>query len=191
MTEDQMMTGWLKGLHPRRMFARLRGDESGVSAVEFALILPLMLTIYFGTIDVSQMMSAKRKLSHSTSALGDLITQYSKLTGPEMENILDASSAIMAPFPDANLAIVVSGVWVDDKGNATVTWSEARNATKLGKGSPVTLPANMNASDTGLVMAELSYTYKPQIGYVVTGTFNLEDRFFLRPRVGDEVEYSK
>lgn len=186
-----MKKGWLRHLSPRALATRLAGDERGVSAVEFALILPLMLIIYFGTIDISQMISAKRKLSHSASALGDLITQYSVITSPEMESMLDAASAIMAPYSDTNLKIVVAGIWIDDKGNATVSWSVARNATPLTKGASVTVPAKVKTKSTGLVMAELDYDYTPQIGYVVTGTFDLNDRFFLRPRIGDEVEYKK
>ena len=182
------MNGFLTRLD---VFRRFRQDKRGVSAVEFALLLPIMLTLYFGTVEVSQMVSVKRKLSHATSALGDLVTQYAKLDGTEMSNILDASSAIMVPFPDSELKIVLSGVWVDDKGKAKVTWSEARHRAPLAKNAPISLPGNMNVADTGLVVAELEYKYTPSIGYALTGSFVLKDQFFLRPRVGDEVEYNK
>ena len=37
----------------RDRLTRLAGDERGVSAVEFALLLPVMLTLYLGGVEVS------------------------------------------------------------------------------------------------------------------------------------------
>ena len=50
-------------------------------------------------------------------------------------------------------------------------------------GSTVTPPAALNVANTTLIWSEVSYAYKPTIGYVVTGTLNLTDQIYMRPRL--------
>ena len=57
-----------------RRLRRLIGDERGVSAVEFALLLPLMLTLYLGAVEVSQGIGADRKVTLTARTIGDLVS---------------------------------------------------------------------------------------------------------------------
>ncbi len=176
---------------PLQRFSRRFGaDDRGMSAVEFALILPLLVTLYLGVNEITQAVTIKRKLSHATSALGDLVAQQQQVDKAILENILDAATAIIVPFPIDNLRIVLSGVDVDNQGIAKVAWSEARNRSELAKGTTVSMPTGVATNNTGFVMAELDYTYTPPIGYVITGSITLDDKFYLRPRVGDRITYT-
>ena len=51
----------------------------------------------------------------------------------------------------------------------------------------MTIPAALVVPNTSLVWGEVSYDYKPVVGYVVTGTLNLKDQIFMRPRLSDTV----
>ena len=64
-----------------RRFAR---DCRGVSAIEFAIIAPLLITFYLGMAETTQAMMAKRKASHVASAIGDLIAQDQSVTDAEI-----------------------------------------------------------------------------------------------------------
>ncbi len=59
---------------------RFAGDRKGVSAVEFALILPLMLALYFGGIELGDALTIKRKVTRVTSSLSDLVTQSTTIS---------------------------------------------------------------------------------------------------------------
>jgi Flp pilus assembly protein TadG len=168
-------------------FLRLARDRSGVSAVEFALLLPLMLTLYFGAVEFGDALTIERKVTHLTSSLADLVTQARTISDEDMDNILDAAASIIIPYDEGLLAIKVSGVSIDANGKATVTWSDARNDTPLPKGSVVSLPDGVKQPNTFLVTAEIHYTYTPTVGYLLTGSFDLMDQFFLRPRLSDTV----
>ena len=61
----------------------------------------------------------------------------------------------------------------------------ARDTTARTVGSTVTLPAALNVASTSLIWAEASYAYTPTIGYVITGTKNLTDQIYMRPRLSD------
>ena len=165
-----------------RPFNRMAGDRSGVSAVEFALILPIMLTLYIGGNEFGHALTLKRKITHVTSSIADLVTQSKTISNSDMENILDAAEEILWPYSGTGMRIVVTLIAIDEDNNATVVWSDARNDTELEDGATVTVPADVDVADTFVVRAEAHIDYTPQIGYVLTGTVDLGDRFYLRPR---------
>src|SRR5579871_1572756 len=55
-----------------RRFSHAKG---GLAAIEFALILPFMALLYFGSIEVSLLISADRKVSQTASSLADLVAR--------------------------------------------------------------------------------------------------------------------
>src|ERR1700756_4793691 len=127
-------------------FARLVSDESGVSAVEFALLLPLMVTLYLGTSEVSQGISADRKVTLTSRTVADLVSQSTNVTNANMTDILNASSAVMYPFSTNGLVVTVTGVCIDANNRATVAWSDTLNGTARSVGSTVTVPAALNVA---------------------------------------------
>lgn len=171
----------------RFSLCRLAGDRSAVSAVEFALILPLMLALYVGGIQISEALSINRKVGHVTSTLADLVTQAKSLTNSEMANILSASSSVMAPYTATDLAVTVSEIYIDNNGKATVQWSDALHATALGVGTSVTLPAAIAQPNSYVVVAEAHYPFTPVIGYVLTGSYDLNSTYYLKPRLSEKV----
>lgn len=173
-----------------RPFNRLAGDESGVSAMEFALILPLMLTLYIGGNEFGHALTLKRKITHVTSTIADLVTQSRTITATDMENILDAAAAIMEPYDSDDLQMKVSLIKIDAANDATIVWSVARNDTALTAGAEVEVPDNVDTANTYVVTSEVHLEHSPTIGYVLTGPIDLWDQFYLRPRQGAMVSYS-
>lgn len=161
---------------------------SGLAALEFALILPIMALLYLGGFEVTEAFMINRKVTHATSALGDLVAQSEELSSSDMSNIFDAVEAVLNPYPAAEGYMIVSGVRVDASGVATVVWSDARNTTAYQVGSEIALPLSVTQNDTFVVFAEVHYEYTPQFGYTLTGVIDLHDEFYLRPRLQNEVE---
>jgi Flp pilus assembly protein TadG len=168
-----------------RAIRRFRRERRGVSAVEFALLLPVMLTCYLGGTEVTQGITIKRKTTIATRTIGDLVAQDVSITNAEMTAIFAATAAVVAPYPSANLKIVVSSITIDANNIARVTWSDASpGATARVPNSTVTLPTGLNQFvNTTLIWAEAEYTYTPPIGYVITGSMTLTDKLYLRPRL--------
>lgn len=170
----------------RAAVRRFAGDKRGVSAVEFAIILPFMAMIYLGGTALTQAIIVKRKVVLVTHAVGDLVARDTILTNAEVTAIFDAAKAVFSPYPwsSPQLKIKVTSVEVDKNGNAKVTWSEAFQDTAYAKDNPVTLPAGVNASDSTVIWAEVSYNFTPPIGGVYTGgAINLKDQLYIRPRL--------
>ena len=165
-----------------RFFARLARDVRAVSAVEFALILPIMITLFLGGTELSQAIAVKRKAVLANRTIADLVSQDSTITTAEMTSIFNASTAVIAPYSAGKLKIVVSGVKVDVNGVATVDWSRAFQATARAVGSSVALPTGLNTPNGWLVFAETTYEYTPPIGYTIVGMLPLKDNMYMRPR---------
>lgn len=174
-------------LNPLR---RLAGDRSGVSAVEFALILPLMLMLYLGGNEFGHALTIKRKVTHVSSTIADLITQSKTVTDADLANIFDVASAIMTPYASGALTIKVAMIKIDEDNNATVMWSAARNDTVFATNAPVTVPDTVDIASTYMLSTEVHFPYHPSIGYLLTGPIDLWDRFYLRPRQGSYVAKS-
>ena len=165
----------------------LAGDERGVSAVEFAMLLPLMVTLYLGGVEVSDGIGIDRKVTLSARTVADLVAQTNSINNSGMTNVLNAGATVMAPYSSTKMTIIVSSVSIDAAGKATIAWSDAKNTTARTVNSTVTLPTALNVPSTSLIWAEVQYSYTPQIGYVVTGTLALKDQIYMRPRLSDSV----
>ena len=171
--------------HRPGMAARLRAfarERQGVAAIEFAVLLPLFLILYLGTFEVGQAISIKLNNGLAARTVADLASQYTNIYNADMTDVLGASTTVMAPYPTQPFTVTVSEVRVDDKGNATVTWSDSLNGTARSVGQPVTLPAGMNTPNTSLIWGETQYVYTPGLGYVLTGSITLSNQIFMSPR---------
>lgn len=175
-----MTRNWLISI---KGFAKRFGrDEAGTSAVEFAFILPIMVVLYFGCVEVSEAVSVNRKVTAVSSTMGDLVAQASSVTDSEIDDIFDAATAIIAPYANGPLKIVVSQISIDSAGTATVAFSDQHNAVARTVGSTVSLPAGLVINDTCLIMAETDYTYTSIFADFFTGPIALSETFYLRPR---------
>ena len=163
--------------------SRFARDRRGVSAVEFAIIAPVMIGLYLGCVEISDGVAADRKVSLVVDALANLASQSSAITTADMTNILNASSSIMAPYSSANLKATISCLKIDANGAATVAWSKATpNGTQRAIGSSVTIPAAL-AIPGSLLFSEASYAYTPAVGYTISGTLTLSDKMYMAPRI--------
>jgi Flp pilus assembly protein TadG len=182
MTRDS-----IRSVRPARL-RRFAADERGVSAVEFAILLPLMLTMYLGGVEISQAVSADRKTTLVAHTIGDLTAQASNVASADMTNVLNAGTAVAYPFAAANLKVTVTSVCINSTGTiATVAWSRTQGGTARSGNVTSLIPSALMVANTSLIWGEASYAYRPTIGWTITGTLNLSDKFFLRPRLSNSV----
>ena len=172
----------------RRPLRRLLADKRGVSAVEFAMLLPLMVTLYLGGAEVSQAVAVDRKMTLVARTLADLTAQATNVADSDMTNIKAAATAVIAPFNDSKLEFTISSVVIDAQKVAKIKWSDTRNGTVRKPGDVVSVNDTLKDSATYpiyLIWAETKYAYTPTVGYVITGTMNLTDQIYMRPRLSD------
>jgi len=194
--------------------ARLLNDCSGIAATEFAVIVPIMLVIFFGTVEISSGVAVDRKVTLVARTLSDLTSQappptqsqsWSTVDDNYLQNAFTATIAILQPYAASPVKLTLSEIYVDSTGKvATIQWSKA--ATFASGATQATLVASSrNATDdvssivppallvkqTYLIFSEVSYLYTPAIGYVMAKAgVTLSDVAYTRPRQVFCVVYS-
>jgi len=186
----------------RSSVARFRADRRGISAVEFAILLPVMVSLYIGTVEISQAVGINRKVTLTANTVANLVTQYASISaGTQMPDILQASASVLTPYQLSNATVVVSCIYIDAQGNAKVDWSQTLNGTARTSGSTIPIPSTdssgsgvghgLDIANTTLVLGEVTYAYTPQLGYIITGTLTLSSSMYMRPRISTNTQPNK
>ncbi len=175
------------GQQTRCAFQLLR-NRSGATAVEFALIAPLLIAIYFGAVELSSGFAVNRQVSLVTSTAASLIAKQSAITTAQMSDYLSASTAIMSPYSDSGIKITVSCLSVAS-GQGTVSWSATLNGTARAAGSTVTVPSAVSG-ESKLVLSEVSYPYTPVVGYYLVGGLTLSGTVYSTVRLTTAPTYN-
>jgi Flp pilus assembly protein TadG len=165
-----------------RFTKRFRAADGGLAAIEFALVLPVMLFTFFGISEVANYILAARKVANVASTAADLVSQDTSVDDAEMDDIMGSLNVILRPFDPSTAAIRITEVDADDTGQTTVAWSDARNTAPRTPGSPVTVPDDIVPDNQGIVMAEISFTYTTLFGMYLRDGMTVTDTFYLKPR---------
>ena len=172
-----------------------RRDVAGVAAVEFALILPMMLLLYVGTVEASALISMDRRVQTIAAAVGDLVSRSNvNLAACDLKDYFQASAGIMAPYTSDPVQQIVSSVKVSADGTtAIVDWSEpAGGATAHKKGDAYPLPKAMKdiSLNAYVIVAEASYSYSPITTLIYSQPIQLRRENFYLPRFGGTITIS-
>jgi Flp pilus assembly protein TadG len=171
--------------HARRSVEGLLRDCSGVAATEFAVIVPLMLVMFFGTVEFSSGVAVDRKVTLVARTLSDLTSQSLSVATSDLSNFFAAGTAILTPYPATPIKAVISELYVDPTTfKARVQWSQPyQGGTARVQGSTVVIPSALAVGGTYLIFSEVSYLYTPAVGYVMAKAgVTLSDVAYTRPR---------
>ena len=182
----------------RGMLERFGRAEGGVAAVEFALILPVMLLVYIGSVEASALISMDRKVQTISGAVGDLVARSDKeITATTLQDYVRVAGGIMTPHPTGQLQQIVTQVQVLADGTTSVVWSRGfENLADMSSlahtpGASYSLPDEIIdiATDQYVIVAETRYPYQPLFGIVFDQAVSLYRENFYLPRFGGSITY--
>jgi Flp pilus assembly protein TadG len=174
---------WIEG----RVSAFVR-ETKGVAAIEFALILPLMVLTYFGMVVVTTGLSVDRKLTLVARGLADLTSRKSSISDAERDEIFALASEMMQPYGGSQVRMRLSSIVVRQKAGTTdpsqvegrVCWTETPagrvpKSENLSAGQTITVPAGFNTANTSYILARVEYDYVPFITQGIMGPKMLDE----------------
>jgi Flp pilus assembly protein TadG len=200
----------------RLAVAGLWRDRSGIAATEFAVIVPVMMIMLFGTIEISSGVAVDRKVTLIARTVSDLVSQApanplqgmmdAPITDTYLQNVFTAGIAILTPYcPTPAHLLQVSEIYVDSNLKATIQWSRAATIASCtanqatlatstrnpGDVVTTTVPSTLLVKQTYLIFSEVKYLYAPVgISYVIKASADLTDTGYLRPRQAACVTYN-
>jgi Flp pilus assembly pilin Flp len=175
---------------------KLRRDKSGVAAIEFAMIVPIMVMLFFGTVEFSQALTVDRRVAQIASTMADLVAQYDKLTYAQVDNIHIVAKSLISPYPDGPLKV---GIWnLKKTGTAQPAVDYGKpyggfSPNRVGSTYAETVPPGLLDDQAAgvfvcVVLAEVEYAFTPTIGQWLTNGITLKEKFYLKPRKSPCVE---
>ena len=196
-----------------------RCNRGGVAGLEFALISPVLLVLFVGTIDISNALLTARRMTLAAGSVAEIASTESVQS--QALNVLtdvqawQATTAAFALFPGwtypparQTFAITVSGVdftaspagcTTNCSYTAMVKWSVANDlgqaqlrpcgalsqAPDTNAPSYGSLPAG-NFGPTSLIVADISYTFRPAFFGFVTGDIPMMQSAYISPRINND-----
>jgi Flp pilus assembly protein TadG len=182
-----MSTIWLR---MRRRALELPGNNSGVAAVEFAMIIPIMAALLIGTNEFSAGVAVDRKVTIMARTLSDLTSQNISVTDAQLTNFFSASKAVMTPYASTPVEGTITELYIDPSTlKARVQWS--KGVAPRNKGDIIEIPDALKIASTYLIYSEVKYKYVPSVAWFMNKTdgITLSDTSFTRPRQGPCVIY--
>lgn len=165
-------------------------DRQGLAAIEFALLAPIMLLLYFGMTEFSTAYLANRRANHTASIIADLIAQSESTSRAEINLAFAIGNLIVEPFDSEPLSVRVTSITMAPDGDAVVDWSRAQGTglPPLVKGADfANLPENLITSGQSLIVGESHYVYTSGATQVIKAPLTFKRRYFLRPRAMDKI----
>lgn len=179
---------------------RLIRSKEGVGAVEFALIVPFLLIMYVGALEISVAMSVDKKIAKATAIATDIITQTTATNQASLTEMLGVAQSVMAPFDADALNMQIVGIRVDAAGDPTVAWSwDEENGRPLTVGIPINIPTAFKIPDTFVVQAILDMDYDLLMlvpkgsgseGGFIKRSINMEKVYYLHQREAEDITCS-
>lgn len=178
---------------------RFRRGQAGAAAVEFALILPVMLVLYVGANEATALITVDRRVQMVAGTLGDLVAREDKtLTVDEVKGYFTAASGLMTPMSTTDLKQYVTQVFMDPVKGPVVSWSKQyingtygnTTAANRAKGKSYPLSAAMKdvaPNGSYVIVSEASYPYLPLYGIVISQTIPLYRENYFLPRFGGSI----
>ena len=177
---NPISTIWLR---MRRRASELRGNNSGVAAVEFAMIIPLMAMLLVGTNEFAAGVAVDRKVTIMARTLSDLTSQNTSVTDTQLTNFFNASKAIMTPYASTPVEGTITELYINPTTlKARVQWSKGTNAHSAG--DIIEIPEALKIAGTYLIYSEVKYKYVPSVAWFINKAngITLSDVTFTRPR---------
>jgi Flp pilus assembly protein TadG len=168
-------------------------DERGVTAIEFALVLPVVLLILLGCFEVPRFVLICQRIARTSSGVADLVAQADEpITANQMNDIFTAAKIMMQPYDIvANGRIYVSSINNPSGNGVTLTWQKnnggtVSTASKLGLAgsNPSTkIPATLvPGSNEEVLASEVYFNYTPVFSNLIYSGSQLYLIAFTRPR---------
>lgn len=166
------------------IFSRLKQlwkNENGIAAIEVSMILPVLLTILLGMVDMGHGMMVKKKVIGATQIVGDLLTRQSSVSNSDIADAIIAGQLAMAPYAVENFGVDIASIqYIGDQADPTILWRETFNMSP--NDSATNYVNGMGGKGDGIMVITVEYTFEPMFAGFIMDEFVMRQVSFTRGR---------
>ena len=179
------------------MIRRFRKAQGGAAAVEFAMLLPILIMLFFGVVETTLALVCRADVSLMASTAADLVSQVNTANTADISNVYAAAGTVLYPYYSGGATgkptiRITSVVYDSTSGTPTTAGKVAWTCTQSGTGTLTPASRSVNGIVTfnqplmttngSVLMAEIAYNYASPTTKVITGPMNMTNSFYTKPR---------
>ena len=160
--------------------------------MEFALILPMLVFAFMGSIDVGQLILANMKVYNAASSMADLVARDETISAATLTDLFGAATQVTKPLDlGAKGKVIITSVSADADDDPRIFWQSAdagayaaTSAVGSVIGATAILPPTLQVNDQEtIIVSEVFYQFEPIFGLLQTSTTIYHSAYY-RPRLG-------
>lgn len=175
-----------------RLWQNFWDCSRGVAAIEFALILPLLITLSLGGFEISRLLLIHQKADRIAYTVTDVVTQSTSLSQAQLDEILTVAAQIMNPQPFAqDGTIILSSVYKQGTNQPTIRWQYqgggnlARSSAIGNTGNQANLNPPITLEDKdNIIISEVYFEYQPLFTLGFFAPMEIYKTVIFKPRLG-------
>jgi Flp pilus assembly protein TadG len=178
-----------RGGRLRRGILAFGSRQEGAVLTEAAIVLPILIIMLDGMYEFNQAYTANRDIGDVAATTADLVSQVSTVSTANLQDIVQVSNNLMAPYPVTPLTLTIQSISEDANGKVTLAWTctwtsiSASPACTTPGTTYSSLPAGLIAPSQCLIMSQASYTFTPAMGQFLVGGVTFTSVSYFKPRV--------
>jgi Flp pilus assembly protein TadG len=169
-------------------------DRGGVGAIEFAILAPVLIGLYFAALELTVAVVTDTKVSRAANITLDLITQETETSKADLAGMTDVAASILSPFNARNVILVYTGIDVNGHGDPKIDWSwnSATNRKVYNPGDDVVIPRGLKIANAYYVRVQIRNPYNfltslPFLDADAT-SITMAETYYMRPRAGAKLD---
>ncbi|MEQ1929388.1 MAG: TadE/TadG family type IV pilus assembly protein [Parvularculaceae bacterium] len=171
---------------------RFLRSSSGIAAIEFAFIAPVMILLFFGVVEGSNAFSVSRRVSLAVNTLADLTSQETQLTADQAGDLFTGVEQIVGQGDIAADIAIVSLIFDPDTDTVVVHWSrDNAGGQPYAPGTEYDglTDATLLDESSSLIVGEISYTYESALTRHLLSPIDFEKSASRWPRRSARVQF--
>lgn len=165
---------------------KLARDHRGVAAVEFALLMPIVMLLFLGFLDLAYLGRGHLRVQATASQIGQVISQCTSVGGDDEEVLMRLAERALGPFARTGKpwAAVVTAIGANNANQPSQAWRmDSRTALGTPRASPDFVPANP-APPSGMTLRSDQMLYRTEVFAVIDARIFTTASSVLAPLLG-------
>jgi Flp pilus assembly protein TadG len=163
-------------------------DERGVSAIEAAMLFPVLFSMLMAIYDLGQGVVINQKTVAASQVIADLISRSEVVDTDLIDDIVIGGKLALEPYDKTPFGYDIASIEFDEDGDPIVLWRVTDNMDENENAIDSTI--GLGEEGEGVIAVSVVYAYEPFFTNFVVDSFDMTEVAFLRGRKSTTVTCS-